>query len=150
MPTETKNTAPKRFFTGSTKRMILSASMVSARMLPITKAPKAELKPARVAMTAMRKQSPREMITNVSSVINLRVLRRKRGMRKMPTTNHRMRMMTRRRTLMSISLPPGDLPLAMVESNTIITMASTSSRMSTLITSEAKCCCRNPMSSKAL
>ena len=150
MPTDTKNTAPKRLFTGSTRRIILSASMVSARMLPITKAPKAELKPIFVAMTAMRKQSPSEMMTSISSVISRRVLRRNKGMRKMPTTNHKMRMNPSRSTLMSISPPPSDLPLAMVDSITIMTMASTSSRMSTLITSEAKCCCRSPMSSKAL
>ena len=43
MPTETKKMAPKRSFTGDTMRSMLSASMVSARMLPIMKAPKAAL-----------------------------------------------------------------------------------------------------------
>ena len=150
MPTDTKNTAPKRFFTGSTKRIILSASMVSARMLPMTKAPKAELNPARVAMTAIRKHRPSETITSVSSVINRRVFLRNSGIKKMPTTNQRMRMKPSRRMLISSSLPPSDFPPAMVDSITIITIASTSSRMSTLITSDAKCCCRSPISSKAL
>ena len=43
IPTDTKNTAPKRFFTGSTSLSIASASTVSANMLPIMKAPKAAL-----------------------------------------------------------------------------------------------------------
>ena len=124
--------------------------MVSARILPITKAPKAELKPARVAMTAIRKHNPNEMMMSISSVISLRVFLRNSGMRKMPTTNHKMRMKPSRRTLISIIPPSGLLPLAMVDSMTIMTMASTSSKMSTLITSEANRCWRSPMSSKAL
>ena len=150
MPTDTKNTAPKRFFTGSTSRIILSASIVSARILPITKAPNAELKPAPVAMTAIRKHSPSEMMTSVSSVISFRVLRRKSGIRKMPTTNQSTRMKPSRRMLISSCPPPAELPSAMVESITIITIASTSSRINTLITSEAKCCWRRPISSNAL
>ena len=66
--------------------------MVSARMLPITKAPKAELKPAFMATTAIRKHSPSETTTSVSSVISFRVFRKNSGMAKMPTTNHSMRM----------------------------------------------------------
>ena len=150
IPTDTKNTAPKRFFTGSTSRIILSASMVSAKMLPITNAPKAELKPASVAMTAIRKHSPSEMMTSISSVISLRVFRRKNGIRKMPTTNHSTRMKPSLRMLISSCPPLAELPSATVESITIITIASTSSKISTLITSEAKCCWRSPISSNAL
>lgn len=43
MPTDTKKMAPKRSFTGLTTRSMFSASTVSARMLPIMKAPKAGL-----------------------------------------------------------------------------------------------------------
>ena len=53
--------------------------MVSARMLPITKAPKAELKPTAVEIQAMAQQRPSDTMTSVSSVISLRVTRRKEG-----------------------------------------------------------------------
>ena len=43
MPTETKKMAPKRSFTGVVTRSMLSASTVSARMLPIMNAPNALL-----------------------------------------------------------------------------------------------------------
>ena len=43
MPTETKKIAPKRSFTGVVTRSMLSASTVSARMLPIINAPNALL-----------------------------------------------------------------------------------------------------------
>ena len=43
MPTETKKMAPKRSFTGAVTRSMLSASTVSARMLPIMNAPNALL-----------------------------------------------------------------------------------------------------------
>ena len=46
IPTETKNMAPKRSFTGLIICSICSASMVSAKIDPMTKAPKAEEKPA--------------------------------------------------------------------------------------------------------
>ena len=43
MPTDTKKMAPNKSLTGDTTRSMLSASTVSANMLPIMKAPKAEL-----------------------------------------------------------------------------------------------------------
>ena len=55
-----------------------------------------------------------------------------------------------RTTLASIWLPSAPLPLAMADSMTIMTMANTSSRMSTLMTKPANRCWRSPMSSKAL
>ena len=45
MPTDTKKIAPKRSFTLFNKLSICSASMVSERIEPITKAPNAEEKP---------------------------------------------------------------------------------------------------------
>ena len=42
MPTETKKMAPKRSLIGAVSFSIFSASSVSAKMLPIMKAPKAE------------------------------------------------------------------------------------------------------------
>lgn len=83
--------APKRFFTGSTNFIIRSASMVSARMLPMTKAPKAAENPTRVDTTAIRQHSPRATIRRVSSLMSLRTARRKLGTTYSPTTNHRTR-----------------------------------------------------------
>lgn len=142
--------APKRFFTGSTSLMILSASTVSARMEPMTNAPKAELKPTRVEKTAMRQQSPSDTMSSVSLLMSRRTERRKRGMAKMPVTNHSTRKKPIFSTLCSICEPSGLLPPAMAESITIMTMARISSRMSTLITMPANCCWRRPISSKAL
>ncbi len=102
IPTDTKKTAPKRFFTGSTSLMIFSASTVSASMLPMTKAPKALLNPTFVDITAMAQHSPREMISNVSLFINFLDERSNHGIAKMPTTNHRMRKNPIRITLPSI------------------------------------------------
>ena len=140
IPTDTKKTAPKRFFTGSTTLIIFSASTVSANMLPITNAPKALENPTWVEMTAMRQQSPSDTTRRVSSLMSLRTERRNMGISDMPTTNHRMRKKPMRNTLPIISPPSGLLPVATAESITIITIASTSSNISTLITSEAKCC----------
>ena len=150
IPTDTKNTAPNRFFTGSTSFIILSASMVSARIDPMTNAPNALLKPTCVDRTAMAQHSPRAMINSVSLLMSLRTERNIHGMRNMPTTNQRMRKKAIFATLPSIWPPSGLLPLAMAESITIITMASTSSSISTLITNPAKRCCLRPRSSKAL
>ena len=142
--------APKRFLTGSTSLMIFSASMVSARMLPMTKAPKALENPTLVDSTAMPQQSPRDTMRSVSLLMSLRTDLRKSGMAKMPTMNHRMRKKTILMTDSNICSPSGVLPPAMAESITIMTMARMSSRMSTLITIPANFCCRSPMSSKAL
>ena len=81
MPTDTKKIAPKRFFTGATRCSICSASTVSAKMLPITKAPKAAEKPAAEAATTMPKQRARAVISSVSSFISGFSLRRAKGMK---------------------------------------------------------------------
>ena len=83
--------APKRFFTGSTSFSMRSASIVSARMLPMMKAPKAEEKPTLVEITAMAQHNPNETMSSTSLLISLRTLRRNRGMAKMPTTSHSIR-----------------------------------------------------------
>ena len=150
MPTDTKKMAPKRFLTGSTNFSMRSASMVSARMLPMMKAPKADEKPTLVEMTAMAQQRPSETMSSTSLLMSLRTLRRKRGMAKMPTTSHSIRKKPILMMLPSIWPPSGLLPLAMADSMTIMTMARMSSRMSTDMTSPANCCWRSPRSSKAL
>ena len=150
IPTETKNIAPKRFFTGSTSFMMFSASMVSARMLPITKAPKALEKPTLVLSTAIPQQSPSDTMSSVSLLMRRLTERRNSGMRKMPTTNHRIRKNPIFTIEFSICPPSGLLPPAMALSITIITMARMSSRIRTLITIPAKRCCRSPKSLNAL
>lgn len=142
--------APKRFFTGATTSSIRSTSMVSAKMLPMTKAPKAELKPTAVEIHAMAQQRPSATMTSVSSVMSLRVALRNVGTTYSPTTNHNTKKKPMRTSDPSICPPSGLLPLAMADSITIITMARMSSRMRTLITSRANDCCKSPMSSNAL
>ena len=68
IPTETKNIAPKRFLIGSTMRSICSLSAVSARMDPITNAPRAEEKPTDVASATIPKHSPMLTMSRISSL----------------------------------------------------------------------------------
>ena len=138
IPTETKKTAPKRFFTGSTRRIILSASIVSANILPMTKAPKAALKPTCVERTAIKQQRPNDTIRSVSLLRNLRTERNIRGIANKPITNHSTRKNPILATLTKICIPLGLASRAKVLSITIITMARISSRISTLITVAAK------------
>ena len=79
--TDTKNIAPKRFLTGDTKCSIASASAVSARMLPMTKAPKAAEKPTTEAKTTMPKHRASAVMSIVSLLISDFTLRRNSGMR---------------------------------------------------------------------
>ena len=150
IPTETKKTAPKRFFTGSMSFSIFFASMVSASMLPMTNEPKAELKPTIEAHTAIAQHRAMATMSSTSSLMRLRTLRKKMGMKNSPTTNHSTRKKTMSMRLLNMlpsALPP---PLAMVVSMTIMTMARMSSSMSTLMTSDENCCCLSPRSSNAL
>ena len=133
IPTDTKNTAPKRFFTGSTSLIILSASTVSAKIDPMTNAPKALLKPTCVDRTAIAQHKPSDTMSSVSLLISLRMERNIHGIRNIPTTNQS----TRKKPIFATSI-------------TINTMARMSSSMSTLITNPAKRCCRKPRSSNAL
>ena len=142
--------APNRFFTGSTSFSMRSASIVSARMLPMIKAPKADEKPTFVEMTAMAQHSPSDTMSSTSLLISLRTERRNSGIAKMPTTSHSIRKKPILRMEPNIWLPSGLLPLAMADSMTIMTMAKISSRIRTDITNPANCCCRRPRSSKAL
>ena len=67
IPTETKKIAPNRFFTGCNSCSIRSASIVSARIEPIRNAPKAEEKPACVAMMTIPRHNPMLVMRSVSS-----------------------------------------------------------------------------------
>ena len=68
-----------------------SASIVSARMLPMMNAPKAELKPTFVDSTAMAQQSPSDTTSNTSLLMSCLTERRNSGMAKIPTTSQRTR-----------------------------------------------------------
>ena len=81
MPTETKKMAPKRSLTGVTTCSIRSASMVSARMLPMMNAPKAAENPTLAASTTMPKHNPSATMSIVSSLIRDRVFFRNRGIK---------------------------------------------------------------------
>ena len=72
MPTETKNTAPNKSFSGVTRCSMLSASTVSDKMEPMMNAPKAAEKPVCTASTTMPKHKASDTISNVSSLISLR------------------------------------------------------------------------------
>ena len=72
IPTDTKKMAPNKSFTGATSFSIRSASTVSAKMEPTTKAPNAALKPDSTATTAMTKQSANDTINKVSLFRNFR------------------------------------------------------------------------------
>ena len=150
IPTDTKKMAPNRFFTGSTSFSICSASTVSARMLPMINAPKADEKPTFVEKTAIAQHMPNATMSITSSLMSLRTRRRNKGMAKMPTTNHK----TRKKPILtrepSICPPSGLFPEAMALSMTIMTIARMSSSIRTDITSPANCCWRSPRSSNAL
>ena len=124
--------------------------MVSASMLPMTKAPKALLNPTLVLSTAMPQHRPSETMSRVSALISFLTERRNHGMAKMPTINHTPRKKPIFTTEASICPPSGLLPLAIADSITIITIARISSSISTLITIEANFWVRSRISSNAL
>src|SRR6187402_119710 len=87
IPTDTKNTAPNKSFTGFTKCSICSACVVSAMMEPIMKAPSAGEKPTLAAKLTIVKHSANEMMSNISSVSKCLVFLSTVGMIKIPPKN---------------------------------------------------------------
>ena len=87
MPTETKNMAPNKSFTGLTKRSICSASFVSAIIEPIINAPKAGENPTFAAKITINKHNAIDIIKSISSVNRgfnfLRIV----GIKNIPDTN---------------------------------------------------------------
>ena len=69
MPTEMKNTAPKRSLTDEMSRSMRSASMVPARIEPMTKAPNAAEKPDWMENSTMAKHNPMAIISICSSLM---------------------------------------------------------------------------------
>ena len=138
IPTETKKTAPKRSFTGLIKRSICSASTVSAKIEPIKKAPKAEEKPACVAINTIPRQRPMLTTSMVSSFRYFRVFFRREGIKYIPTTKQKRRKTPSLTTLLNSSMPSTSLLTASVESKTISRTANKSSAIKMPRTTPAK------------
>ena len=124
--------------------------MVSARMAPMTKAPNAVEKPAYDASTTMPKQSPTATMQSVSSVMYLRIQRKKVGIRKMPKVNHTIRKKTSFTRLMASSPPLKLLLTDTVERITNSKTATMSSTTSTAVTDDVNFCCFSFKSSNDL
>ena len=69
MPTEMKNTAPNKSLTGEMRRSIRSASIVPARIEPMTNAPSAAEKPELIENSTMAKHNPIAIINICSSLM---------------------------------------------------------------------------------
>ena len=150
IPTDTKNIAPNKSFTGDTRLSMRSASSVSARILPMMNAPKAAEKPHKSATTTIAKHNPRATISIVSLLsIDLNFLKNS-GSRKIPVMNHKMSSPPSFSSEKIIFSPSKLRLTAIVLNITISTMARISSMMRTERTSPANFCCRSPRSSKAL
>ena len=150
IPTETKKIAPKRSFTGLMRCSMFSASMVSARMDPMTKAPSAEENPAFTASRTMPRQSPSDTTNKVSPLSHCFVFFRKVGIRNIPVIDQKTRKAISLRMLSTISIPSKCLLTANVESNTMRTTAKRSSTTRIPKTTPAKRWLRRPISSNAL
>ena len=135
---------------GVMMRWMTSASMVSAKMAPITKAPKAVENPAKSAKTTMPKQSPTATMHSVSSDIHLRIQRKKEGMRKMPKVNHTMRKKISLTMLMPSWAPSNRRLTLRVERITNSNTATRSSTTSTAVTVLVNFCCLSFKSSNDL
>ena len=70
IPTEVKNTAPNKSFTGLMVASMRSASSVSAKIDPIMNAPKADENPTDVAIKTMPKHKAMAVKSNSSSFNN--------------------------------------------------------------------------------
>ena len=127
IPTETKKMAPNRFLMPDSRCSILSPSTVSARMEPITNAPRAAEKPAAVAKETIPKHRPMDMMRSISSLRYFSAFFRMMGITYSPTRNHKIRKNARRARLQSILPPENCCETARVESRTISSTAMRSS-----------------------
>ena len=150
IPTEIKNTAPNRSFTGFITCSMRSACTVPANIEPITKAPSAIENPLLAENTAIAKHNPIDITRNISSVMARDTRLKNVGNTQTPTVNHITRKNPSRSMLISISPLSTLLLMATDDSNTIITTANRSSHISTANTSEAKRLCFTPKSLNAL
>jgi len=149
IPTDTKKMAPNKSLTGLIICSMRSASIVSARIDPMIKAPKAAEKPVFVATTTIPRHKPSAITSNVSSFISFFTFFRKAGIINIPTRNQRIRKKATFRILPIISSPANSWLTAIVESKTIIIMATRSSTTNVPNTIPVNRWLRNPRSSKA-
>ena len=105
IPTEMKKMAAKTFFSGVISFSIRCDSMVSARIDPITKAPRALLNPASSAVSTIPRHRPRARIISVSSFKCFFNMRISVGIISIPQTNHAASVMARSTTLLASSAP---------------------------------------------
>ena len=131
MPTEIKNTAPNRSLTGEMSRSMRSASMVPARIDPMTNAPSAAENPDLMENSTIAKHRPMAMMSICSSLMYRLNFLNVVGIMKMPTVNHMIRKNDNLRMLTTISPPLTLLFSAIDDKITIITTANRSSTMRT-------------------
>ena len=79
MPTDTKNTAPKKSFNGFITCSIFSVKDVSAKIEPIINAPNADEKPEYVANHTIPKHNPIVVKSKISSFSNFSIFFRNVG-----------------------------------------------------------------------
>ena len=105
IPTETKNTAPKKSFKPFIKCSIRAPSIVSDKIEPIINAPNAAEKPTLTANTTIPRHNPNEIMSNISSVIRLRIRLKNDGRMNIPTRNHSTMKKPNLKKLSIISMP---------------------------------------------
>ena len=105
IPTEMKKIAAKTFFSGVISFSIRCDSMVSARIDPITKAPRALLNPASSAVSTIPRHRPKERMISVSSFRCFFSKRISVGIISIPQMNHAASVMARSKTLLTNSAP---------------------------------------------
>src|SRR5690606_28335742 len=140
IPTDTKNTAPNKSFTGFIKCSICSALVVSAIIDPMIKAPNAGEKPAAVAKITIIKHSASDTINVVSSVRSPLVFFNKVGTKKIPAKNHKIKKKASLKIDSINSTPENCCETAMVDSKTINKMATISSTIKAPKTLPATSC----------
>ena len=105
MPTDKKNTAPKRSFTPLVRCSTRSACIVPASSDPARNAPSADEKPKAFASSTMPKHMPSDTIRRVSSFMNVTDLFSSVGSRYIPKMSHSTRYSTSSPSLSARSPP---------------------------------------------
>src|SRR6476660_2231773 len=150
IPTDTKNTAPNKSFTGLTKCSMCSACVVSAMIEPMMKAPSAGENPTLAANITISKHNAIEMISIISSVNKCLARLSSVGIKKMPPTNQMIKKNASLNTDIISTLHENWRLTAIVDSKTIIKMASKSCTINEPMTFPANRCALTPSSSKVL
>ena len=149
IPTDTKKIAANTFFSGVIKCSIRCDSTVSAKIVPITKAPNALLNPASSAVNTMPRHRPKDRMIKVSSFRYFFTLRSRVGIIRIPTMNHTTSVMASTPTFLINSTPSNWCLIAILDSKTIRTTATTSSIIRILVAPFTKRSLLKPASSTA-